>query len=110
MTGTQDAVITLLHREILARDGQGRNKTYQHWSIRPHGRDLIVWCRAGNTERVISVGPRGRTVQLNSEDQAELSEMLCAIPKQTPLQLTSLLNALGLEKGRAKLSLPAGLV
>jgi hypothetical protein len=112
MTATQDAVISLMHKEILHRDGGGQVRTYGRWTIRQNGKDLILWTRVGKIERVISIGPRGRTLQLNSDDQAELSEMLCGMRQSTAPALTGLLTALGLERrpSRSQLQPPASLV
>ena len=77
MTMTQDA--------ILAIDGSGKTRAYSRWHIREHGKDLILWTRVASVERVISVGPRGRTVQLNSEDQEEIAALLLFDQQRAPV-------------------------
>ena len=78
LTPTQDAILSLLNLSILAYDGRGQVNRYEVWNVREHGRDLILWTRVAGTERVISVGPRGKVIQLNSERQEEIADLLLA--------------------------------
>jgi hypothetical protein len=78
LTPTQDAVLSLLNLSILAYDGRGAAVRYDRWNVREHGRDLILWTRVAGTERVISIGARGKVIQLNSDGQEEVADLLLA--------------------------------
>lgn len=78
LTPTQDAILSLLNLSILAYDSRGQAGHYEVWNVREHGRDLILWTRVAGRERVVSIGPRGKVIQLNSEGQEEMADLLLA--------------------------------